>query len=96
MSDAEAMMAEHNRKMALLAEKYIGKQEMERGLAMPDLWFKKQWYCNRIKELGVQAGRTNMRQRKCKYGSAKWQYYETIEQELLLLADNLAIELVAL
>lgn len=96
MNDWQASMEEHNRQMSLLAEKYIGKKEMDRGLAMSDLWFKKQWYWNRLRDLAFQAGKNNQRLRRCKLDSPSWKRYEKAEQECLMLADNLALDLMAL
>lgn len=96
MNDFATMMAYHDVKMGLLAEKYIGKQEMARGLAISDVQSRKEWYINRIKELMFQAGRCRERLRRCKLDSATWKRHETVEQECKLLADNLAIDLMQL
>jgi len=93
MVNYPALMEEHNRKISALAEKYIGSQEMQRGLFMADVWFRKEWYINRIKQLMFQAGRCNERLRRCKPDSLKWKHYEQTAQECELLADNLGIDL---
>lgn len=95
-TDAETLMDDHNKQMNDLAEKYIGKNVMQRGLSIPDAWSKKQWYVNRIKELMFNAGKACIRQQKCKCHSPKWEYYETMQQELSLLADELGSDLACL
>ena len=96
MPDFVASLETHNHRMSELALKYIGKQEMDRGMAMPDLWFKKQWYINRVRDLSVQAGRCSERLRRCKLNSPTWKRYETVERELSSLADELSIDLISL
>lgn len=95
-TDFDGMMQAHNQQMAALAEKYIGKKEMQRGLSLPALVFKKHWYVSRIKQLMKNAGRCELRRQRCKHNTPKWAYYDTTATELELLADNLALDLLAL
>jgi len=89
-------MDDHNQKVAEFAEKYIGKQEINRCKTMTDVYFQKEWYIQQIKRLMYQSGRSSVRLRKCKYNSPKWQQYLQVEKEIELLVDALSLELKSL
>jgi hypothetical protein len=94
MNEAQAMMKAHEEKMEALLVRYFGPIELARGRQQPDLFFKKQWYCNRIKQLGVWEGMNDMRMRRCKYDGKTWKKYQQIETDLQLAADHLILELI--
>lgn len=93
MNDAEQYWESYNQQIAALVEKYIGRQEMDRMLAMPDTRHKREWYARNIKYLMESVGISKERQRKCKYNSEKYKRYETTERESELLVDNLFLDL---
>lgn len=83
VNNALEAMKEHNRLMEELTQKYIGKAALKHGRAFPDLFFRKEWYVNRIYDLGVWEGMNEMRQRRCKSITSKlYQKYQTVIQEL--------------
>jgi hypothetical protein len=94
MTEAQAMMKAHDDKMEALLVKYFGPNELARGRQQPDLFFKKQWYCNRINQLGVWEGMNNMRMRRCKYDGKTWRKYQQIENDLQNATAHLILELI--
>ena len=88
--DIKKFWDSHHNQMNDLIEKYIGKHRLAVGNEVPDVWFKKQFYINRIRDLMFQAGRCNQALRRCKPDSPTWEKYEKTEQELNLLAEHLA------
>jgi hypothetical protein len=88
------MMQEHNRQMEELTKKYISEANLAYGRSVANLWFKKQWYANRIRDLGVIEGLNAMRMRRCKRtDSSTYKKYEKIEQELRQVGEHLILEL---
>jgi hypothetical protein len=78
----------------ILAEKYIGKETLCSGRSIPDLWMKRQWYMNRIFDLGTGAGVARQRMRRCKnIESPIWKRLEKVETECKQLADALMLEM---
>jgi hypothetical protein len=101
MTDAEITAAtiahfqEHERQMEALLVKHIGAKQLEFGRAMNDPFFKKQWYGNRLYDLGVAEGRNAMRMRRCKsWDSPIYQKYQAYETELRQAKETLNLEMV--
>lgn len=76
-----------------LVDKYIGRSEFARGQSLLGIWFKQEWFINRIRELAIQAGRCQERMKYCKYDSLNWKKYNQVFQECQILIDNLSIDL---
>lgn len=93
VSELLASIKEHRLSAEVLAGKWIGEEELERGRNIADPFFKRQWYGNEIYQLGVAAGDVSRRQRRCKQGGRKWQRYEQTEQEICRVKDFLLREL---
>lgn len=73
----------HDRKCEELAQKYIGKAALEHGRSREDEYFRKEWYANRLVDVGYWVGQNSMRMRRCKRtDSEKYKEYLKIEQEL--------------
>jgi len=89
-------MADHEAKIAALAEKFIGKQVLARRDKQRDLWSKKQWYVHRIKHLMHSAGACHHALQRCKYDSPTYKKYDQTATELELLVDELTLELLTL
>jgi hypothetical protein len=97
MTTAQTMMEDHDRKMEALTEHYIGKATLDHGRSIPDLFFKKQWYANRINDLGRWEGANSQRMRRCRSTeSPLWKKGERIECELRQVKDHLILELIML
>lgn len=84
---------DHARRMAELADKYVGAAAMALGNSLTDPWSRWHWCIGRIKDLMFQAGRCNQALRRCKPGGPQWEQYDRTERELELLADHLALDL---
>lgn len=94
--DWPGIMVALNQECEALAEKYIGKKELDRGRSITDEFLKKQWYCNRIHQVGVNEGSIRVRQGRCKYGSERHKYFDGLIEELYKLKEHLMLELIAL
>jgi len=87
-------MRRHQNKVEELIEKWVGKVCLQHGRSIPDIWFRKQWYCNRIKDLGVAEGLNSSRMRRCKtMESLTYKKYQEIENEIHFVVDGLILEL---
>lgn len=95
MNEAQLMWEAYHKHLAELAEKYIGKQVIERRDEL-DPYHKRMWYINRIKDLMRSKGICDDRIRRCKYDSPTYKFYNVRGQELEHLADNLAMDLMDL
>jgi hypothetical protein len=80
-------------RVAALIDRWIGRAVYLKGSQTADLWFRKRWYINWIKDLMREVGICNVRQAHCKYRSPAWQRYEALEQDCIFLVDHLTLEL---
>jgi len=87
-------MREHDRECERLADKWLGAEQREKFRNFPDLWFRREWYVNRLYEIGMWHGMYKMRQRRCKRtDSPTYLKYETTINELEKVKHVLHLEL---
>ncbi len=94
-NEAQAMMEDHERRMEALAERYIGKVNLEHGRKMSDLFHKKMWYIRRIFNLGQSAGVFKAACQRCKRtNTPTYKKYKKIVDDVEAVMEHLALELV--
>jgi len=94
MTEAQAAMAEHEKKVERVAEYYVGKLHVEHGSGIADPWLKQKWYIERIFNLGVTFGRFRDAARRCRSTTSPiYKKYDRIALEVEQVKDHLALEL---